>query len=245
MKIRIFIIAGMLFLNNSLLGQRATYINLGVAVNNDIFEFYDPCNIMQSAFLLSHAWSVTITQEVIPHLSIESGFISKVTMSGIKLNREHPDWGQINSFNLAFYSTQIPLRIKGNIFLIKNKLQISSTLGYHFGINHDYYWEDDYSETQFYPDDTISYTRTSFNPRKNYSLVEAGIGFNYAFNPSLEFAAETSYYKGFNRVYRDDIEISSIDCSTSDGFGFSEGSYWSLVLTLRLKISNLWNKENG
>lgn len=234
----------MLFLNNSLLGQRATYINIGVAVNNDVFKFQDPCNIMQSAFLLSHAWSVMITQEVTPQLSIESGFISKVTMSGIRLNREHPDWGPINSFNLAFFSTQIPLRVKGHTFLNKNKLRVTSTLGYHLGINHDYYWEDDFSETQYYPDDTISYSRNIFNPRKNFSLLEAGIGINYVINPSLEFAAETSYYQGINRIYQEDFEITSRGCSTNDAYGFSEGSYWSLTLALRVKISNLWQKEH-
>ena len=135
MKKSITVIIILLVLIHSGFSQNKTYFGGEFAMTGDIYDIIDPCNLITTTPLITGSWGFTIGQEINRNFLIETGLIRKYYDEGFGYNVESLILG---TYSNAFNTWQIPLRLKSRINLIKERLFLTATIGYHFSINTEY-----------------------------------------------------------------------------------------------------------
>ena len=224
-------------------GQNKTYFGGEAAMTGDIYDIIDPCNLITTTPLITGSWGFTVGQEISKNFLIETGLIKKYYDEGFGYTIKSVVLGSSSN---AFNTWQIPLRLKSRINLIKERLFLTTTIGYHFSINTEYGYGGGSGGGGFINgNDTISVNYVDNSISKTFSLIETGIGFEFVAFDGLIFSLSSGYYTGFKKVYQLNMTTEGHNCSTDNAFGISKGSYWSIAFGIKYTISNLWNKENN
>lgn len=201
----------------SALSQGSTFLGIEGGINHDQYFIYDPCAVYEEAdLLLSGRVGLNVSHTISESFMLESGLIIKFYNEGFQ--EIIPSFfGNAIISEEAFSAFQIPLRLRYKYNLIKNRFFLATVLGYHLSINLDYKYN-----SQLYEKDI-------------FSLIEAGIGFEYFINDHTAISLIPSYYGGFKSFYEDEILT---NCSTENSIISSNGSYLSLTLGIKYRISN-------
>lgn len=221
--------------------QKATYIASEVSVSNDLYDIIDPCNIIKPTPLVTGSWGFLLGQQINESFAIEIGFIRKYYADGFGFTSQ-PNAGVSSN---AFNSWQIPLRLRARINLVKHKFYLTTTIGYHLGINSEYgYGGGSGGAGLVDGNDSISVFYTiNDSLAKTFSLLEAGIGLELIVFNGFSLYLSSSYYMGLNRVYQLDMKTEDTDCSTENALAISKGGYWNIAFGVKYAISNLWRKK--
>lgn len=240
-KIAIFIFIVVIF---SHLGysQNRTFIGSEFAMTGDIYEIIDPCILITTTPLITGYWGVTLGHEFNNNFTVETGLIRKYYDEGFGYNIESLIIGTSSN---AYNTWQIPFRLKSKINLLKNKLFLTTTVGYHFSINTEYGYGGGSGGGELIDgNDTINVFYTvNDSISKTFSLVEAGIGLEFAAFDGLIVSLSSSYFTGFKNVYQLDMKTENQNCITHNAYGISKGSYWNIAFGIKYAISNLWKKK--
>jgi len=237
-----------------------TYIGAEGAITSDNYEIIDPCETITSTKILTGSWGISIGQQIHKNLILESGVIWKNYDGGFEYSRERPHFGSFGSIGTGIQTIQVPLRLIARINLLKNRLFLTSTVGYHLGINRDYGYDfegpsqvpDTGLDYMVFGDDTVKIptTEISVSLRKTFGLIEAGLGLEYVLGSSFIVGFSASYFAGLNNVYQETMSTGITNgtstCTSNNAVGLSNGSYSNVRLSFKYVISNLWRKaENG
>lgn len=242
----IFSVTFLFLVMTSSFSQKGTFLGFEAALNHDIYEFNDPCNLFSSVPLSTGSWGFTLGQELNKNLGIESGFIVKYYDAGYRFASDVPGFGVKTLIWSAYSALQIPLRIKGRAKLIKNKLYLTGTLGYHFAINSDYNpgVVSEGKGTHAIGDDTVKTSLVTRELRKTFSLIEVGLGLDLLSGPNLVISLSSSYYLGLNPVYQLEFETEGNICNPDQVTGLSKGTYWNVAIGIKYRISHFWTKKS-
>ena len=221
--------------------QKNTYFGGELAMTGDVFDMNDPCGLLTSTNLITGYWGFSVGQEINRNLLIETGFFIKYYDVGYGYSS---GFGNVGFSSNAFDSRQIPVRLKARFNLLKDRLFLTTTVGYHFCFNYDY--GDDYgsggSET-IIGNDTVNMSYTVRALSKDFSLIETGVGLEFALFDGFIVSLSSSYYAGLKKIYQMDITRKDADCISTDSYGISKGSYWSVAFGVKYAVSNLWKKK--
>lgn len=244
MKKNIFAIIILIVLTQSGFSQNKTYFGGEFAMTGDIYDINDPCNLITATSLITGSWGFTIGQEINKNFLIETGLIRKYYDEGFGYNVESLILGSSSN---AFNTWQIPLRLKSRINLINERLFLTATIGYHFSINTEYGFGGGSGGGGLVDgNDTIrvSYTIND-SITKTFSLIEAGLGFEYVVFDGFIISLSSSYYSGLRKAYQLDMTTEGYNCSSDNAYGISKGGYWNIAIGVKYSISNLWKKKNN
>jgi len=238
---RIIFKAFFIFLPLLAIGQDKTYLGVELGPKFEIYQYQDNGDgLYTKPFFYSPIYGLTIGRE------LNKTFVSEI---GLIIN----DYGE--SFRIegdagygtsdAILAIQIPLRLKARLKIIKEKLDLVTTIGYHLAINTDYgssgsgtsFWS---SSVPGSNDSTRTETKSNYSFNKTYGLIETGIGLAYKFNNSLNLFLSANYLTGVKRIIEVEVDYRINDAPVQTGTVFSNGSYFSVVLGLRYPISQLW-----
>lgn len=227
------------------LGQNKTYLSLELGPKFEIYQFDDNGDgLYTKPFFYSPIYGLSVGRELNGTFAAETGLIINDYGESYRIQGDN-GFGTSN----AILAIQIPLRLKARLKIIGDKLDLVTTIGYHFAINTDY--GSSGSGSSFIgnsgPSELNDSTRTqsisNYSLHKTYGLIEAGIGLEYNFNNSLNLFLSASYLTGFKRIVEVEVDYWINEEPVQTGTVFSKGNYYSVVLGLRYPISHLWSAK--
>ncbi len=149
----------------------------------------------------------------------------------------------------AIVAYQIPIRLKGRLNLMKDRLSVVTTIGYTFAINSNYNSGGEGSffinggDGSKYNDSTRAHHISTYGLRKTYGLIETGVALEFKLKNSITLYMSANYMTGFGKVVEIDVEYWVNDLPRQTGTVFSNGNYYSVVLGVKYPISNFWHKK--
>jgi hypothetical protein len=226
------------------IGQNKTYVGVQLGPKFEIYQYEDNGDgLFTKPFFHSSIYGLTIGRE------INKTFVGEI---GLFINdygesyRIKGDFGYGTSN--AILALQIPLRLKARLNLIHEKLDLTTTIGYHFAINTDY--ESSGSGSTFTSssgpesnDSTRTQSISTYNLKKSYGLIETGIALEYELKNSLKLVLSANYVTGFNRIVEVEIDYWINEDPVQTGKVFSMGNYYSVTFGLSYPISHFWVKK--
>ena len=242
MKKNILTITILFFFLNSGFSQRAAFLGGEFAITGDVYDIIDSCGLITTTPLITGSWGITIGQEINKNFTVETGIIRKYYNSGFRYTTSSFATGSSSN---AFNTWQIPFRLRARLNLLKNRLFLTTTIGYHFSINSDYGYGGGMGGGSLADgNDTIvvSYT-VNDSIAKTFSLLEAGVGFEFAVSDAFIISLSSSYYTGLKNVYQMDMTTEGCGCISDNAFGISKGGYWNISVGIKYSISKFWKRK--
>jgi len=223
--------------------QGKTWITLEAGPQWSMLKVSDPEDYFQAANVRSYMTGITVGQEIIPNLTITTGFLYIPRNDGINMIDDRPNqssWQASSSF-------LIPLRAEYRIQPTEYPVSFTPRIGYVY--NTDTRSDEPYTANSILsaPDGTIlSYDVQPFSDQSISHLLEIGMGVNLRFSNSWQCSLNLSYMTGlqgspstrYSLDYSDGAGLSSSTAYTSKGN--------SLITTLALNIpvSNIWQNKD-
>lgn len=222
-----------LFTINQSYGQNL-YMSLEVGPKFEVYQSTDKGGVIYTKpFLYMPIYGLVLGHEINNVFSIESGlYINDYGESYRVLG----DWGY--GISNGFVAYQIPLRLKSQINLHKERLKLSTHIGYHFAI-HDAYYSTSRGGGHFtYPQEGFTRTEdiTVYDFRKTYSLIETGIGLDYLLKNSIILYLKANTLRGFSRVVETNVKYWVDEGDEKNATVFSNGDYFSFVFGIKYPI---------
>ncbi|GAB3341597.1 hypothetical protein GCM10027429_30100 [Marivirga atlantica] len=153
--------------------QNKLYIGLEASIVQDQYTLSNPESSIEPPYphFVEPATTFNIGYQLNSLISIETGFTYKPFSTGYIIRI---DENNTSGTNLSILSRfQIPLRINSKIALLKDKLFLNTTLGYHIGFN-----PNSYKALEFIGSTGDGYTiEKRYN--KSYGLLETAIGLEF------------------------------------------------------------------
>jgi len=217
-------------------------IGLEGGITNDLYTYSDPADHIADYPNIDFAWGIKIEQEIMDHLGIETGIMTKEYLEGFRFNNIEPDYAITGSSN-AMRTFQIPVVLCYKTKIWKDKLRFMGRTGLRYNIN-DSYNSMGSSEGIVYDRDVTISMSSKTNPgfEKNFWLLETGAGLSYTIFDRFDLLLYTSYFTGFQRIIQQDIEY-RINGDEYEGQGFSKGDYWMIGISLKYNFGNIWNEK--
>lgn len=209
--------------------QTNTFIGLEASGTKDLLIYNSEDDLIKSPSTPSGSIGLSISEEITPNLSIETGLISKRYVSGYLLDI-NTTIGKYRNTSGGFLSLQIPLRINLNHPIGQSKFSIYTTLGYHYCISLEYDIQSGSSSTRVLSSSETLITNSKSNSgfENTFSLLEAGFGVFYELINEGKFFISGSYFNGFKTVMKVDIEYQINDLPEKTASGISLGNYWGI-----------------
>ncbi len=225
-------------------GQNKTYVGVEFGPKFEIYQYADNGNgLYTKPFLFSPIYGLTIGKEINKTFIGETGFYINDYGESYRIKG---NFGY--SMSNALLAYQIPFRLKARLYLIKERLNITTTIGYTFAINNDF--GSSASGSSFTSTSGLQHnysTRiqdtSTYSLRKTYSLIETGVSLEYKFKNSLALYLAANYLTGLGRIVEVDVKYWINEGPEQTGTVFSNGDYYSIVLGLRYPISLFWTKK--
>lgn len=238
---RLLIKALIIFLPCIAFGQNKTYVGLEIGPKLENYQSIDNGDgLLTKPFFYSPIYGLTIGQELNKILTVETGFYINDYGESYRING---DFGYSASNALVAY--QIPLRLKARVNVIKDQVSIVPTIGYTFAINNDF--ESSGSGAGFttsmgaaFNDSTRTQHTSTYNLRRNYGLIEAGLALEYKLPQQMILYLSTNYLKGLHRVVEMEVRYWINDEPEQTATVFSNGDYYSIAIGIKYPISNFW-----
>ena len=225
--------------------QNKTYLGVEFGPKFEIYHYTDHgSGLYTKPFFYNPIYGLTLGQEINKIFIAETGFYINDYGESYRIK------GNMGySMSSAIVAYQIPLRLKAQLDLIKEKLSFTTTIGYTFAINNDYGSSGSGSSftstsgQNSYNDSTRTEHVSNYSLQKTYGLVEAGLSFDYNIKNSLTLYLAANYMTGFNKIVEIDIKYWINDFPEQTGTVFSNGDYYSIVFGVKYSISNFWTKR--
>ena len=225
--------------------QNKTYLGVEFGPKFEIYHYTDNgSGLYTKPFFYNPIYGLTLGQEINKTFIAETGFYINDYGESYRIKGN-----MCYSMSNAIVAYQIPLRLKAQLDLIKEKLSITTTIGYTFAINNDYGSSGSGSSftstsgQNSYNDSTRTEDISNRSLQKTYGLVEAGISFDYNIKNSLILYLAANYMTGFNKIVEIDVKYWINDFPEQTATVFSNGDYYSIVFGVKYSISNFWTKR--
>lgn len=239
-KIILSIIA--LVLSASMFAQNKTYIGLSSYTTSDVFTQTNDLGFSPHGELFDQLFGVSLRQELSKTHSIEIGYTEKAYKT---------QWGYrpIDSISLGinandeYKSYQIPIRLISKFNIYKDRLSLSTIVGYSInGSSQGIKTISRNSET-VYGSDIISIQNTTNFKAKYYSLLETGLSLDLRIKENLTLSVFGSYHTGFKDVVQTNYSYQINSEPINSGSITNKGEYFSFGFKIQAPISNLWTKK--
>jgi len=223
-------------LGHSVFGQHKTFLGIEGAIAKDLIKVEDKGNSLETVALHNHLWGITVRQELKSRLFLETGVFFKTYWLTAAFD---PDF---YVYHASCKAVLIPLRLGYSIKLSK-KLSLLLMPGVTLGINRDDYWD---SGTSWL---TEGNSRTDFTYTENedvskyFMLLNPTIGIEQKFFKStVPVSIYLTRNFGFTRIHQLDITYSVDGSAPVEAKVMGYGEFWSLSLSVKYPISNIWQK---
>lgn len=210
--------------------QTNTSIGLEAAATNDHFTYFGDNQIVSSPTSPSGYLGFTISEGITDNLSLETGVIFKNYKTGYRLDIETVSGKYLESSN-GLQSLQFPIRLLLEHTLPGSNISIYTVLGYHFCLSLEESSGGSNTMRISSSNDTVrTSSLRSSGFEKSYSLIQAGLGFNYEFRNEAQVYISCSYYKGFKEVMNEEIQYQINNQPANYITGISQGNYWGISI---------------
>lgn len=222
--------------------QLHTYLSIDGGPAWDINRASDPGSMLKQATLTGTVAGISLSQELIPQISIETGVSFHTYYGGITMEDNRPDNAQWKLFNVLL----IPARIKYEFRFSDFPVSISPHLGYQYGrIISSSALYTSASIISDPEDNTIQYSLSENAAlSNNMHLIEFGLSASYIFENNWMLSLTMGHLSGLN-----DLSSSDITVSTSGGTSYTasytlNGTRFQSNARLSIPISNLWENKD-
>ncbi len=221
--------------------QNSTYFGFEVGPKFEVYQYSDKGGyIYTKPFFSVLVYGFTIGQEINQTFLFETGLYFVDYSESYRVKKDVP-----YSITNALFVFQIPFRLKARLNLVKDKLNLATTVGYSLNINSSYgTWG--YGRGTFIdPQDTIVvFDSSDYKLRKTYPLLELGLALEYQFKNKLTIYLGGNFFIGLKRVINIDVSYKVNNGPDQTATVFSNGSYYNFIFGVKYPISNLWiNKK--
>tara|TARA_B100000674_G_scaffold269412_1_gene222466 strand:+ start:837 stop:1571 length:735 start_codon:yes stop_codon:yes gene_type:complete len=219
--------------------QNFTYLALEFGPKFENYQHFDNGNELHTKpFFHSPIGGLIVGHEVQNKLAFETGFL--INNYG-ESYRFKGDFGDFTSTSIL--ACQLPVRLKNRINLWKNKLDLSTTVGYSLVINNYY----DVTSSGLYESFSSSsgsiyhvYSEyVSKSQKRFFGLIETGVELDYKLNNSSTLYLSTTYLAGLSKVVELDVLYSINEGKEETANVFSNGDYFSILFGIRYPLANL------
>ena len=230
-------------------GQNSTYLGIEIGPKFEVYRSTDNGNgLYTKPFFFSPIYGLTVGQDINNTFTLETGFFVNNYGESFRIEGEGDVFGYDASNALVAYL--IPLRLKAQLNLLKDRLSLVTTIGYTFAINSDYGSSGSGSSfssstSPQYNDSTRTEYVSNYSLKKTYGLIETGLALDYKFKNSMILSLSANYLTGLSRVVETDVKYWINDEPEQTGTVFSNGDYFSLIIGLKYPISELWTKKTN
>lgn len=232
-----------------LFSQNKLYTGFEIGPKYDLYQFYSDTNDLQTKPFLNGIFGFNLGYALKNGLIIETGIYKNnfrlayyfKTPKGFELLKHNS--------SLIFSSVQIPLRIKTNIKIFKDKIFLSSYIGSSVLTNSKVgYMTSSTTKAVILlngiPQDSVIVTAVSQKLVKHPFLIECGVGFDFLLYKQIQLTIMASYYSGLSTLTKSDLVYQINDMPASTGSVLSKGDSFNIFLGIKYPISNLWGKKN-
>lgn len=225
------------------LAQKSTFIGVEIGPKYDIYDYTDNTDrLYTKPFFYSPAYGLTIGQELNKTITLETGIYFNDYGESYIIEGDI-GYGATN----AIFVTQIPLRLKANLQLLKDKLNLVGTVGYTFSFNSSGgTGTGSFTSISPFNGDTLNSSYTSnYDLKSAYGLFETGLALELQFRNSSRLYLAANYLVGSSRVVESEVTYSYNSEPEQRGTVFSYGNYYSIVVGYKYPTSKFWAKNEG
>jgi hypothetical protein len=234
----LLLIQSIFSLNHPVSGQNKIYLGIESGVANDIYTIKDNGEHLKSVPLINIPWGLNVRQELKRNFFVETGFIVKFYQEGFGF-KTVPYYG-VGSDDASWL---IPMRLGLSKNLFKRKIYLVPVIGYTFGIHPPYGYGLGYGSSA--SGSTVFRYNYTENPNSSryFSLIQAGVGFEFSVFRTMLFSISANYYKGLNIINQLDINYTMNNSAPITGSAISKGDFWCAGAGLKYPISKFWKKK--
>jgi hypothetical protein len=222
--------------------QLKTYLGIEVGPAWDINRVSDPGTMLSQTSISGTIGGISLSQEIIPHLSIETGLSYHSYYSGINMDDRRPD----NAGWKKFDAVLIPARIKYKFQFTDYPVSITPHAGYQYGrilAN-----ADPYTAISILSDpeaNSIQYNLTENTPIGNsLHLIEFGLSTAYIFDNNWQMCLSLAHFSGLKELSTSDITINRVAIIPHTASYTSDGTRFQTTARLSIPISNMWENKD-
>ncbi len=222
--------------------QLRTYLGLETGQAWDINRVEDPVNLFKQTSIPGNISGLTLKQEIIPNLGIETGISYHSYSSGINLDDRRPDNAGWKKMNVIL----VPVRLSYKLQPTEFPVSISPRIGYQYGMININPGPGYHASLLGVPDaQTLEYTVIETMPGSNaMHMLEFGLSTEYTFANNWQLSLALAHFSGLK-----DVSTSHIDVSASIGSPYTaqytyDGTRFQTTARLSIPVSNLWENKD-
>jgi hypothetical protein len=221
--------------------QLKTYLNLEGGIQWDLIRVSGDQDYFKGASVPTSLAGVTLTQEVIPNLSISAGLLYQPFRDGINMIDDRPNqtrWA-------AYDALLIPVRIEYRLELPDLPVSLTPRVGYLYGMMT--LPDAPYSATGVIsaPDGTaLNYALSHTYTSDPLHMVELGVGLNLRFFGLWTASINLSYMAGIADQFTNQLDYSGQGTTAGTATYTSAGNSLSTTLAFGIPLSNLWQNRD-
>lgn len=230
----ILLIGFALMLTMDVYSQKETLLTYEIGVTKIDFNFINPQGVVEFDSSRNGVPGLIVTQQVYNSLYLETGIYNDfLGFNMIAVN-------ELDSTNLLFAQDEIhiPLRVQFRQEYLNERLNVFLSAGpmFAFGVgDHRYFLYSDQNNTELHT--------YKFDVKKNYMLLEFGIGTDIYLSKNFFVGLRYRYSHGFNEIIDLNSNTQHVSESNSiDYFLNTKGNYHAFMFSLGYRISKFWNK---
>jgi len=244
MELKNYLLLGLLallpILSNA---QRLTYLNIEAGPQWSLIKVSDRGQVFEQANVLSSVAGLTISQELLPNLSLSTGLLLVPRRDGINMIDDRPHQSSWVSYN----SILIPLRLAYRIQPTEQAWSFTPRLGYVHdlgtGIDEPY----TASGILMAPDGTsYTYQVDQSIDQPNMHLLEVGMGLNVSISGFWRASLNLSYMTAVfdSPSTRQSLSYTDQNSHTSTIAYSSKGNSLYTTIAFNLPLSNIWQRRD-
>jgi len=223
------------FLLTTVFAQKNIYIGIEAAVTHDIYEIIDNDGmLLKKGPIITGYFGFNARKDFGSNAFVETGLLRKYYNEGVgfKVFSSY-------SSGTAISCWLVPVRLGAKINIIKTKLHLIPVIGYTFCINSDYgYGNGGIGGFSLNSTDTIYHsTHSNFSLRRNYSLLQTGLGLEFNIFRTVLISVTANYYTGFTNVIEQDINYTHNSSPSYTAVGLSKGEMVGLGVAFKYPIN--------
>ncbi len=231
----------MLVVSTGTLAQMKTYLTLEAGPQWSILKVSDPGGYLRSTYVPSSIAGLTISQEILPGLSISSGLYFTRNRQGINLTDDRPHQSGWDLYT----SLMIPFRASYRVQPTAYPFSFTPRMGYMYGMISPPDVLPATAGIISAPDGTIlNYNMTSEYASENLHMLEVGMGFNLRFSGLWQASVNLSYLTGFTEPFTAPLNYTGAGAGITPAAYSTRGNSLFTTLAFDIPVSNIWQNKD-
>jgi len=221
--------------------QLKTYLTLEAGPQWSMLKVSDPGGYFRSTSVMSTTAGVSLSQEIIPDLSVGTGLFYQPYRDGIHMEDDRPNQSRWPAYDALL----IPVRFEYRLRIPQTPVDLTPRLGYVYGILS--LPETPYSASGILsaPDGTpFNYSLDHAYTSESLHMLEAGVGINLQLSGNWMASINLSYLMGFGEVFTTSLDYSNPSSDPQTPEYSSGGNGLSATLAFGIPVSNLWQNRD-